>query len=95
VELEQEKLAAEQKDKDREWAAKVKSDSEAAGQEQDQDQLTGSRSGIHTSSKLIGPKLSYFEDGKDNMDAYLFRFEKSLQFNDGKRKTGQFFCRPY
>ena len=67
--------------------ASIRSVSENAASEEDgEEEEEEERTSDFTVNARKGPKLPPFEDGKDNMDAYLRRFEKYASIRKWKRQ---------
>jgi len=42
-----------------------------------------------------GPKIPAFDEDKDDLDSYLFRFERYASLQSWRKKTGQYICPLY
>ena len=84
--LELERMANEQKDKDREFARFEIESRRASLDQRINDNDQNNLGSTYTSQGHLGPKLPYFEDGVDDMDAYLFRFERVAEIQSWKRE---------
>ncbi|KAJ8020240.1 hypothetical protein HOLleu_39778 [Holothuria leucospilota] len=85
-EIELKLVQKEQEIKEKEFKVKdgnVEGESSASEGEGDTKQGTDKKGNIYTKA----PKLPKFEDGKDNMDAYLTRFERYADSRKWKKKS--------